>query len=482
MASIGALAYAVPRGQRLQLRPGDLSRGPGHPRRRPCCATGSFGSSWKRIRILIRQGFLKKTALDLPFDRVQGINVERSVIDRLLGLVTDQPGHRRVGRGRGATVAGGWDRVAPIGLAHEGGQPAACGWSVVQRRKTQGGRGSADQTGARGRARVSQRLAGPRSLTRSRRASLGHRPAQAHRRRHVPHRSRQPQRPGGRAAALGRLRGGTIGFVAEEAIVSRSSTRQRGHLWPVSEQSRRVRSSVALLALLGPSWCWAWWLVIAGAFLRHHDYHAVARGEQRTATRGGLLTQKEVVVESAKIQHLTLSQSVVLRWFGRYRLRAHPVMRFCQRPARGRDRALNLRRRARSPLARVLRLAERLAFAGCSAGEGTALTMLPREHERSSASRRYYRRALALRDRHRARCSSGPPFFSSGCWGPRSSWGMAPPASGGIAWAMTLDRTHLRGNSGAGSGYMHDDDGLASRSGLDRSQSGRVSLPQGPRV
>ena len=39
-------------------------------------------------RILIRQGFLRKTALDLPYDRVQGINVERSLIDRMLGLVT----------------------------------------------------------------------------------------------------------------------------------------------------------------------------------------------------------------------------------------------------------------------------------------------------------------------------------------------------------------------------------------------------------
>ena len=38
-------------------------------------------------RILIRQGILKKTALDLPMDRIQAVNVERSLIDRLLGLV-----------------------------------------------------------------------------------------------------------------------------------------------------------------------------------------------------------------------------------------------------------------------------------------------------------------------------------------------------------------------------------------------------------
>ena len=39
-------------------------------------------------RILIRQGVLRKTSLDLPLDRVQGINIERSLTDRVLGLVT----------------------------------------------------------------------------------------------------------------------------------------------------------------------------------------------------------------------------------------------------------------------------------------------------------------------------------------------------------------------------------------------------------
>ena len=39
-------------------------------------------------RILIREGVFRKTALDLPFDRIQGINVRRSPVDRLLGLVT----------------------------------------------------------------------------------------------------------------------------------------------------------------------------------------------------------------------------------------------------------------------------------------------------------------------------------------------------------------------------------------------------------
>ena len=46
-------------------------------------------------RILLRQGVVNRTAVDLPFDRIQGINVNRRPIERALGLVTvilDTPG------------------------------------------------------------------------------------------------------------------------------------------------------------------------------------------------------------------------------------------------------------------------------------------------------------------------------------------------------------------------------------------------------
>ncbi|WP_423925238.1 PH domain-containing protein [Candidatus Palauibacter sp.] len=39
-------------------------------------------------KLLVHKGVLKKTALDLPYERVQGINVKRSPVDRLFGLVT----------------------------------------------------------------------------------------------------------------------------------------------------------------------------------------------------------------------------------------------------------------------------------------------------------------------------------------------------------------------------------------------------------
>ena len=46
-------------------------------------------------RIHIREGMVKHTVLDIPFDRIQGINVNRRLVERVVGLVTvvlDTPG------------------------------------------------------------------------------------------------------------------------------------------------------------------------------------------------------------------------------------------------------------------------------------------------------------------------------------------------------------------------------------------------------
>ena len=46
-------------------------------------------------RIHIREGVVRRTALDIPFDRIQGINVNRRLVERVVGLVTvviDTPG------------------------------------------------------------------------------------------------------------------------------------------------------------------------------------------------------------------------------------------------------------------------------------------------------------------------------------------------------------------------------------------------------
>ncbi|MDE2873783.1 MAG: PH domain-containing protein [Gemmatimonadota bacterium] len=48
-------------------------------------------------RIFIREGVVNRTVLDIPFDRIQGINVNRRLVERVVGLVTvviDTPGTR----------------------------------------------------------------------------------------------------------------------------------------------------------------------------------------------------------------------------------------------------------------------------------------------------------------------------------------------------------------------------------------------------
>ena len=55
--------------------------------------------------VLIRQGVLRKTQLDMRFDRIQGISTEQSLIYRVLGLVTV----------RFTTAGGGWRRGPSAG-------------------------------------------------------------------------------------------------------------------------------------------------------------------------------------------------------------------------------------------------------------------------------------------------------------------------------------------------------------------------------
>ena len=63
---------------------------------------------------------------------------------------------------------------------------------------------------------------------------------------------------------------------------------------------------------------------VGTAFLRYFGF-ALWREGTAYRSRGGLLTKKEVVVETTKIQQLTLSQDLLLRWFKRFRLRVHPA-------------------------------------------------------------------------------------------------------------------------------------------------------------
>ena len=255
-------------------------------------------------RILIRQGFVKRTALDLPFDRVQGINVERSLVDRVLGLVTV--------------------RLDTAGTAAAEGRLPAVNTELADWLRTRVDRGR------RGKLAVD----GEEAL----RSPVGEEDAGA---------ESSPEAPtGALAAATGKVLvsltntdmlrigladrkalvlAGALAALAqaaepfEDAILSVFDGLQTA----VADLGTFSQATAVILVVLAGLFLLLL-AVVVGAFLRHHNFTLWRQGTA-FRSRGGLLTQKEVVVETAKIQQLTLSQNLVLRWFGRFRLEALPA-------------------------------------------------------------------------------------------------------------------------------------------------------------
>ncbi len=332
-------------------------------------------------RVLIRQGFLKRTALDLPFDRVQGINVERSLVDRMLGLVTvrlDTAGSV-VAEGRLPAVStelADWVRTRV-----DGG-----------RRRMRAGR-SADMDGQ----------------------------------------GQPADREGPDATRTPATRTPTTGQTLLRLTV--------GDMLRIGLADRKA-------------------LVFAGAFA------ALVQAAKpfddvivRTAfrSRGGLLTQKEVVVETAKIQQLTLSQNLVLRWFGRYRFGALPAGAVQVPESEG---SANLESAENlsvplldSPKAEQLR---RQVFGP----EARGLTLLPGNPAFTRVSPVYIR-VLILRACVVSFLAGAIFFLTRG--GPAAvasvPYGIWCLLSTALSALIALQSWRRRG-------YLHDDDGLASRKGL----------------
>ena len=382
-------------------------------------------------RILIRQGFLRKTALDLPYDRVQAINVERSVLDRLLGLVTvslDTAGSAGA-EGQLPSVSlecAEWLRArVAIGRGGRIGDDAAAG-----------GEPSADPTVER----VGGERPGPvgylgeelLKLTSGDMIRIG-----------LSNRNILVA-----AAFLGAITE-TLGFV-EEALQPAFDAAEAAFAGADGLARTILVALLALSALVVVSS-----LVVGAAFLRYHNY-TVWRQGTAFRSRAGLLTQKEVVVETAKIQQLTLSQNLVMRWFGRYRLRAMPAALL---PGQGGDTpSFNFAEVLEIPLLRSP-LAEELR-ARMLGREGRALTLLPHSPEFIRVSPHYIR-ALTLR------IGIVPGLAGTllllRLLGPTASWGIAT----GIWWlAWMMLSGLLAWQRWRRQGYMYDDDGLASRSGL----------------
>lgn len=379
-------------------------------------------------RLLIRKGVLKKTALDLPYERVQGINVRRSPVDRLFGLVTvtlDTSGSVQA-EGKlpsiKAEVARRLQRSVAA-LRPVAGDPAAGEGDS----ETAGTSGPAVETG-----RTLLRL-GPTDMVRIGLASRNFIFV---------------------AALVGVLTdllqpGDLLDPVLEaiEAGVNSAASAFTG-LGALAQWglAAALVASIAGVALL---------LTVTAAFLRHHNF-TLGHDDGRFRSRAGLLTQREVVVEAPKIQQLTVSQGLVLRWMRRYRLYALPAG--AASPEVGRASVLDVPDVLEVPL-----LGDRLADdlrALIFARESTTIPVLPG----SSGFKRvspYYVRALALRYGLVLAAVFGTLVLlaSAGRFAGTSTilfwWAASIPVAALAAWQRWRRQ-----------GYVYDRDGLASRSGF----------------
>lgn len=210
-------------------------------------------------------------------------------------------------------------------------------------------------------------------------------------------------------------------------------------------------------------------VTVASAFLRFHGFRLSLDGNVFRA-RAGLLTHKEVVMDSGKIQQLRLTQSWALRCFHRFRLRVLPansgggegnqagVAQTLHVPVVTNDAALDLR-------GRMLR------------GEGEGLSVLPGDERFVAISKHYIGALMRM-------VGIAPILFGTLVAAPF----VAALALGGLAWFPGEDvAANAFGIGGVLAliglawllvvalfawlnwrrwGYMHDEQGLAVRSGF----------------
>ena len=394
-----------------------------------------FKFSIAEDRLLIRKGFIKKTALDLPYERVQGINVERSLVDRIIGLVSvtlDTAGS--------VQAEGKLPSIRTEVADHLRASVAALRPGLEDDALEGDGVGTPAAEGARRTAqphwgRVLLKL-GPADMVR-----IG-----------VANRNfifvaamvgilADLVQPGDFLAPL---------LEALAAGVDNAASAFSG----LGALAQLVLVVVLILGALAT----ALLLTVTAAFLRHHAFTLWHDG-RTFRSRAGLLTQREVVVEAPKIQQLSLSQDLVMRWFGRFRLRALPAAAVVapggQNPeglgvADVLDVPLLDGRRAEELRARVFRR------------EANEIAVLPRDDAFRRVSP-YYIRALTLRIWLIAGLILGTVFLqllaaevSAGVGVPMLiGWLASIPVLVLIAWQLWRRR-----------GYTHDDDGLASRGGF----------------
>ena len=397
-------------------------------------------------RILIRQGILKKTALDLPLDRIQAVNVERSLTDRLLGLVkvsVDTAGSGAVESTIPSVKAAFADRIRE--------QVAAA------RRERRVRRGESDPSAAGGASQPGEegspgQLAGRGAADEASKGRSGRRVASRTSRGVV-----MMTLPPGDTVRMGlRFIGDAAFWVLPIALLSgdprdllRYAAGNLGYLEPISRDEVRFEYiadvgdlifRAGFVAVLTAVWAT---LAICHAFNAWYGFKLYRQGAVYR-TMAGLFTQHEVVVQSVKVQQATLSQNLVDRCFRRFRLTVQPVS----------DDAEVLE----VPLLGAA-MAERLR-AELFGREGGGLTLLPQSRAMKRVSAHFIG-ALTLKIAAAPALPIPVIVFTftglSAAWAEFSViWALIWTFVGGVVAVQRWRRL----------GYLHDDDGMAVRSGF----------------
>ena len=397
-------------------------------------------------RILIRQGILKKTALDLPLDRVQAVNIERSLTDRVLGLVkvsVDTAGSGAVEAVIPSVKAAFADRirVQVAAVRREGRVPRA-----EADRSAEGVAGQPDEEGSPGQF-ANRGLAHKASDGRSGlQVATDPSPGEV-----------MMKLPPGDTVRIGlRFLGDSAFWVLPLALLAgdprdllRYVAGSLGYLEPISLDEVRFDNVanlgdlifragfVAVLTALIAT------LAIYHAFNTYYGFKLYRQGAAYR-TRAGLFTQREVVVQSVKVQQATLSQNIVDRCFSRFRLTVQPVSddaEVLEIPLLG------------ARMAEVLR-------ARLFGREGGGLTFLPQSRAMVRVSAHYIG-ALTLKIA--AAPALSIPAIVLLFTGPSPGW-----AEFSLIWALiwTLVGGLIALQRWRRWGYVHDDDGMAVRSGF----------------
>lgn len=253
-------------------------------------------------RIHIREGVVRRTALDIPFDRIQGINVNRRLVERVVGLVTvviDTPGT----------------------LAAEGQLPSVdpeVADQLLTRVEAHRGGGAFRSTGA------DEPWVAPGDTGEAVPAEADASDAQPG----------QPERGGQVLQRLAMPDLVRMGLVSPPVLLLA--------LLPVAygvqlddwvkamlgffETARTAVAGPGILGTVVAAAVLAGGVLILGLaagigreILRHHGF-TVWREGTAFRSRAGLFTRQHVAVQIRKMQQLRLNQSLMYRWLRRYRL------------------------------------------------------------------------------------------------------------------------------------------------------------------